>query len=141
MNPELSRWRWPLYALGTAMMAWGAWGQVHGADTKPARVAVLWVASALGHDLVIAPVVVVVGLLVRRLPRRGVVQGALLVAGGLVLVAVPALGRFGARADNPSVLPRDYRAGLLVALGVVAVVAGTVALLSRRRGARPVQPE
>lgn len=134
----MSRWRWPLYAAGTAMVAWGLYGQVLGDDTKPARVAVLWVAAALANDLVLAPLFLVLGLLGRRvLPGRlrGSVQGGVLVAGVLVLVAVPALGRYGARSDNPSVLPRDYTSGLLVALAVVAggtVLHAAVHLLRRR---------
>lgn len=133
MTPPLSPWRWPLYALGTAMMAWGVWGQVTGPDTKPVRVAVLWVAAALAHDLVLAPAVVLLGLLVRRVPGRGPLQGAALVALGLVLVAVPGIGRFGEKRDNASVLPRDYTAGLLLALGVVAVATGVVCVVRRLR--------
>ena len=46
----------------------------------------------------------------------------------VTLVAVPVLGRFGARADNPTLLDRDYVAGWLVLAG-----AGR-----RRRGRWPV---
>lgn len=120
---RMSPWRWPLYAVGTAMMAYGVWGQVYGESTKPVRVAVLWVVAALAHDLVIAPIAFTLGWLARRaVPGRvrASLQGAVLVAVGLVLVAVPALGRYGERSDNTSVLPRDYTQGLLVALGCVA---------------------
>ena len=125
--PPLSPWRWPLYAAGTAMIGWGVWGQLYGADTKPVRVAMLWLVAALAHDLVLAPLLVALGWLGRRaLPGRvrGSVQAGFLVAGVLVLLAVPALGRFGAKADNPSVLPRDYPRGLLIALALVLL--GTV---------------
>ena len=134
----MSPWRWPLYAAGTAMVGWGLYGQVLGDDTKPARVAVLWVAAALANDLVLAPLVLVLGLVGRRvLPGRlrGSLQGGAFVAGVLVLLAVPALGRYGARSDNPSVLPRDYTSGLLVALAVVGgatVLHAAVRLLRRR---------
>lgn len=117
------------------MMAFGIWGQVHGADTKPARVAVLWVIAALAHDLVLAPLIVAGGWVLRRAVRgkaRASLQGTIVVVGVLVLVAVPALGGFGRRSDNPSVLPLDYLSGLLLACGVVAL-GGAVHLVMHRR--------
>lgn len=134
VEPALSPWRWPLYALGTAMIGYGLWGQVYGDDTKPLRVAVLVVIAALVHDLVLAPLVLALGLLVRRLVPgriRASVQGAAAVAFCLLLVSIPGLGRFGARSDNPSVLPRDYTEGLLLALAVVVLGALAHALTRR----------
>ena len=136
--PSPSRWRYPLYALGTAMIGYGLWGQLYGADTKPVRVAVLVVAAALVHDLVLAPAVLLLALTLRRLlPRwvRARTQGAALVGFCLFLVAIPGLGRYGAREDNPSVLPRDYTEGLLLALAVVVLgtVLSAVAAKVRRR--------
>ena len=94
MNPPLSRWRWPFYAAGTAMTGFGLWGQVFGADTNPRRYAELLVAAALAHDLVLAPVVLLLGAASRPLLRgrlRGAVQAAAIVVGALLLVAVPTL--------------------------------------------------
>jgi hypothetical protein len=53
--------------------------------------------------------------------------------GGVTLMAVPVLGRFGARPDNPTLLDRPYL-GTWVALSVVtlAVVATAGALRARR---------
>lgn len=133
--PPLSPWRYLLYAVGAAMIGYGLWGELYGADTKPARVAVLVVAAALVHDLVLAPAVIVLAVLVRRLLPRWVhprLQGATFVAFCLFLIAIPGLGRYGAREDNPSVLPRDYTEGLLLALAVVALGA-VVSLVVRRR--------
>lgn len=135
----MSRWRYLLYVVGTAMIGYGVWGQVYGADTKPVRVAVLVTAAALAHDLVLAPVVMAVGLLVRRVlpqPLRPVVQGASLVAFCLLLVAIPGIGRFGARADNPSILPRNYTEGLLLALAVVVLAAALHLVRRARSGER-----
>ena len=138
--PPLSPWRYLLYAFGAAMIGYGLWGQLYGADTKPVRVAVLVVAAALAHDLVLAPVVLLLGVLLHRLaPLRHVrprVQGAAFVGFCLLLLALPGLGRYGAREDNPSVLPRDYTRGLLLALAVVVVgtvVLAVVAAVRRRR--------
>ncbi len=133
--PPLSPWRYLLYAIGAAMIGYGVWGQLYGADTKPVRVAVLVLTAALVHDLVLAPVVMVLGMLLHRLmphPIRPALQGAALVAFCLVLVAIPGLGRYGAREDNPSILPRNYTEGLLLALAVVALGAA-VQLVRRRR--------
>lgn len=138
-QPPLSKWRWVFYAVGSAMMAWGIWGQLFGDDTKPRRVFVLWVVAALGHDLVLAPTIVLLGVIARRVFRgrvRSSVQGAALVAGVLVLVAIPGMGRFGAKADNSSVLPRDYRLGLLLALGVVLTIACSHAVVDWLRARR-----
>ena len=94
--PPPSRWRWLCYAAGAAMIAFGVWGQLFGADTNPRRYGELLVVSALAHDLVLAPVVVLLGVLSRPVLRgrvRGLVQGAALVGFALLLIAVPTLRR------------------------------------------------
>ena len=133
---ELSRWRWAWYAAGAAMVGYGFFGLLSRPDTREVRWAVLLVASALAHDLVFAPLVLLLGRASRPLLRgrvRPVVQGALLVGVSLLLVALPALGRPGAKADNASVLPRDYVQGLLVSLAVVAGGALLLLVVPRRR--------
>jgi hypothetical protein len=52
----------------------------------------------------------------------------------VTLLAIPELGRFGARADNPTLLDRHYWLGwsVLVTLVVVGVGAGS-AVVARRR--------
>ncbi len=123
--PPLSRWRWVYYAAGTAMIGYGTWGQLFGEDTKPKRFGQLLVAAALGHDLVIAPLVLLLGIVARRVLHRrvrGTLQGAALVGFVLVLLAIPGIGRYGEKADNSSILPRDYTTGLMLALAVVGGV-------------------
>ncbi|MFF3510789.1 hypothetical protein [Streptomyces sp. NPDC002573] len=91
----------------------------------------LWLGGALLlHDAVIAPLVLVVGLLLVRGAGRGPVRGALVVAGALTVVALPVLLRPGPTA-NSSVLPLDYPRNWLLALGAVATV---TALLTAARG-------
>ena len=81
------------------------------------------------HDGVLAPLVVILGVLVVRvLPvwaRTPVVVG-FVVLGTTAVMAFPVLGRFGARPDNLTLLDRNYTGGWLVlaALVAVAVVAG-----------------
>ncbi|WP_405841205.1 hypothetical protein OG528_24125 [Streptomyces platensis] len=105
----------------------------------------LWLGGAVVlHDGLIAPLVLLAGLvLVRGGGRggvcggvRGPVRGALTVAGALTLVALPVLLRPGPRA-NSSVLPLDYWGNWLVAVGgVVMVTAVVLAARWFRRGRR-----
>ncbi|WP_413100022.1 hypothetical protein [Streptomyces sp. Inha503] len=91
------------------------------------------------HDVVIAPVVLLVGLALVRGGVRGPVRAALLVAGALTTVALPVLLRPGRRA-NSSVVPLDYPCNWLVMLVVVASVRAvrlTVRMFGDRRR-RPV---
>ncbi|UUZ59308.1 hypothetical protein [Nocardioides sp. B-3] len=75
----------------------------------------LWLAGGVVlHDFVLAPVVLLGALALRRwLPPswRSPLVVAGLVLGSTTLVAIPVLGRFGARPDNPSLLDRNYVAG------------------------------
>jgi hypothetical protein len=100
--------------------------------------AVVWLAGGVVlHDFVLAPLVVlVVWLGVTRLPEwaRAPAAAAFVVLGAVTLMAVPVLGRFGARADNPTLLDRPYVAGWLVFAGLVLGCAGVWAVARRRAG-------
>lgn len=86
----------------------------------------------IAHDARVAPAVVLAGVLVsRRLPRAWAapIVVATVVWGSLTLLAVPVLGRFGAKDDNPTLLDRGYLTAWWVGTAVVValvVVAGTV---------------
>jgi hypothetical protein len=120
-----------LGVLGLVVAAYGAW-LVVGLPSSWWPGLLTWLAAGVVlHDAVLAPVVVVVALLLRRVvpgPARGPVVVGAVVLGAVTLVAVPAIGRFGARPDNPTLLDRDYVAGWLVVAGLVVlgVVAATV---------------
>jgi hypothetical protein len=137
---EHGRLFWVCLAAGWAVMAVGVGGAiVNGGSTDPPALA-LWLAGSLvAHDLVVAPVVFVVGIAVRRsVPAwaRALVQGGLIVTGVLALYSIPLLGGFGRDAGNPSILPRAYGPGLLVALGTVWAAVGILlawAWRARRR--------
>ena len=90
---------------------------------------VVWLAGGVVlHDAVLAPLVVVVCALavlaLRSRAWRAAAAGGLVVLGTVTLTAVPVLGRFGAKADNPTLLDRPYVVGWF--LLVVLVVLGTV---------------
>ncbi|MBA2953114.1 hypothetical protein GON03_02245 [Nocardioides sp. MAH-18] len=129
--------RTALGALGLLLAAYGGWLLLsRGHDLL--GVATWLVAGVLLHDAVLAVVTVALGgLAVRLAPvalRAPLVVG-FVVLGPLTLLAVPVLGRFGARADNPTLLDRDYTTGWLVLAGLTAL-AVAVAALVRSRSAR-----
>jgi len=125
-----------LGALGTMGAAYGGWLAVsRGHDHLDLAV---WLAGGvLLHDGVLALAVLALGAVALRvLPQaaRAPAVVGFVVLGSLTLLAVPVLGRFGARADNPTLLDRGYWAGWLVVAGLTvgAVVAASL-VRSRRR--------
>lgn len=97
----------------------------------------LWLAAGVVlHDGVLALVVLAIGTVaVRLLPRPAKAPAVVgfVVLGSVTLLAVPVLGRFGARSDNPTLLDRDYTVGWLVLAGVVLVGVVTASLVGSRR--------
>ncbi|MEU1178389.1 hypothetical protein ABZ464_12185 [Streptomyces sp. NPDC005820] len=99
-------------------------------DVRDLPDVLVWMGGAVVlHDAVIAPLVLLAGLLLVRGGVRGPVRGALLVSGALTVVALPVLLRPG-RTANSSVLPLDYPRNWLIALVAVATV--TVLVLAVR---------
>lgn len=118
-----------LIGLGAAVSAYGGWLLLTRQDGGQILDALIWLASGVVlHDAVLSGLVVLGGWVVsRRLPEpaRAPVAIGVIVFGSLTLWAVPVLGRFGARADNPTLLDRPYLTAWLVsAVLVVAVGAG-----------------
>lgn len=115
--------RWVGYALGGALVALGCAGLVLSLD--PVGWA-LWVGGILvAHDAVLVPVVLLVGVAVRR--AGGPVRAGLIVAGLVTLATLPTVLALGRRADNPSILPLEYGRNLLIVLALV----GLITLVSR----------
>ena len=139
-------------ALAVAGLAIGAYGAFRLLELGWANVAatLLWLAAGVFlHDAVVAPATIALAALgVALLPRRlrGPSAGGLLVLGTVTIAAVPVLGRFGARGDNPTLLDRDYTAGWLVVAALVLagvglwVVAGQLSEASLERRAGPPDP-
>jgi hypothetical protein len=131
-----SRLFWPAVVAGGLIMGVGVRGLlVNAGDTVPRRWLVVFVGSALAHDLLLAPVVVLLGVAVARLVPvwvRPAVQAGLICSGVVVLFAYPLVRGFGRRADNPTILPLDYGRGLVVVLAAIWLVCGGLALLARR---------
>jgi amino acid transporter len=128
---------WIGLALGTPVIAWGIHGMLEASRrTHPAELARWIVGSALVHDLLVLPVVLAVAVVARRLVPPAAwpaVRWALATTGVLVLVSWPYVRGYGRRPSNPSLLPRSYGTGLLVALAAVWVVAVLMAWVATRR--------
>jgi hypothetical protein len=128
---------WISAAAGWAVIAWGLRGIFqHSLDTRPGNLARFVVGGVLLHDLLVAPVVILAGVLLARVVRgraRGLVQAALAVSGMVALFSYPLVRGYGLAANNPTSLPHNYTANLLVVLGVVWALAATAVILRLRR--------
>jgi hypothetical protein len=131
---------WLAVAVGWAVMGFGFAGALTEANRSHPRSLAIWMAGCLiAHDFVLAPIVFAVGKALRRVTSglgRSLVQACLFLSGVIFLVSIPVLGRFGERPDNPTLMPRNYGIGLVVALVTVwlatTAVFGVIALRRRR---------
>ena len=139
MSAAATAVRGGLGALGVAGTAYGLWLLAGQGAGQWFPVLVWAVGGVVVHDGVLAPLVVVLGVAVAvRAPAwwRTPVLLAAVVLGPLTLLAVPVLGRFGARPDNPTLLDRPYWLGYLLVVGVVVVLTTVSALRRRARASR-----
>ncbi len=100
------------------------------------------VGGLLVHDAVLAPIVVAISVvLIYLVPSRirPAVQGTLVVAGSVALVAIPVVGGWGRKPDNPTLLPRDYGLGLAIAIAII-LAAGAIAAARAARRPPPRRP-
>jgi hypothetical protein len=99
---------WSLLRLGISNLLW----------------TLLWLTGGIvGHDGLLAAVtlaLVAVGRPLLPVWARGPVAAGLVVLGTVTVMAIPVLGRFGARPDVPSLLDRSYGVGWLAFAGIVA---------------------
>ncbi len=128
---------WIGLAIGGAVMAYGVRGALEGLGTgNPTKLAIWVVGLDLAHDLVLAPVVVVVGLLLGRvLPHRlrGPVRTAAALSGLVVLFSWPLIRAFGRRPGNSSTLPLNYAHSVLILLAGIWLIAAIVVGIRWRR--------
>ena len=135
--------RGPLFWLsavaGWAVIFWGVRGALHHhIDTRPAELARFFVGGAVIHDLIFAPVVLGAGVLIARLVPgrwRAAVQAALLISGCAALFAWPEVRDYARVNHNPTSLPHNYTANLLVVVAAVWIATGLVTVVRRRGGA------
>ena len=126
-------------ALGVGALVYGAW-LVWELGSGQWLSLVTWLAAGvIAHDLLLAPFVVVLGVIASRvLPAyaRAPVAVGVILWGGLTLFAIPFLGRFGAEASNPTLLDRPYLVSWTAGTAVVAGAVVAASLLRRRPSRR-----
>lgn len=133
----MNRLRLLLGGLGVVVALYGAWLALSRQDAGQLVEIALWMAGGVAlHDAVIAVVVVMAALAGRRvLPHHWQAPAAigLLVWGSITLMAVPVIGRLGAREDNPTLLDRPYLATWLVATALTLLAVALAGLVRRQR--------
>ena len=128
---------WLSAAAGWAVIGYGLRGLLHHrVDTRPSNLATFLAGGALIHDLIVAPMLIIVGVVIGRyVPGRvrAVVQAALIVSGGLALFSYPLVRGYAHRLHNPSSLPHNYTANLLLVLAIVWTFAAAILVIRLRR--------
>lgn len=138
---------WGLTVVGLALLGFGVYGVwVHrgtGALNTRLRPLLTWgIGAIVAHDLVFAPLALVVGRGLRGVrPRllRAPVQAGLAVTALLTLLAWPLVRGYGVRASDPSRLPLNYTVGYVAVLVTVWLGCAVWAWL-RARAARRAPP-
>jgi hypothetical protein len=119
--------------LGWLVILYGVWGLFDASQrTNPDQWVRWFLGSLVAHDLVIAPLTFATGaFLVKRVrgSLRGSLQAGLIASAIIVLTVWPLVRGYGLREDNPSALPNNYVAGLML---VLTVVWSGVAILAAR---------
>ncbi len=125
-----------LMVLGVLIGGYGAWLLWEGSSSEDRISAGVWLlGGVIVHDVLISAAVIGLGLVATRLlpaAARAPSAIALIIVGPLTLIALPMMGGFGAKDDNPTLLDRPYVTSW-VALLVFSVVLVIVASLLRAR--------
>jgi hypothetical protein len=136
-----------LVVVGVLVIAFGAYVMV--TTVRPNRIwglATWLVGAVVLHDAILSPFVVAVGLLLRRSGRSlrpwvlVVVQAAVVLGSVLALVVLPEIAAKHHGQKNPTVLPFDYGARLLVVEGVLLLVVVVVLVIGVVRARRRLVP-
>ncbi len=132
MTGNLNNVRYAVGAVGIGVGLWGVWLIYGSADISDLiNIALFLAGGIIGNDGVIAVIALVAAALAMRVlpkPARAPAAVGFVVAGTISVVAIPFLGRFGAREDNPTLLDRDYVAGYGLIVLIVVVLVTVVAL-------------
>ncbi len=124
--------RYAVGGLGVGVGLWGAWLIFGSADFGDLLNLAIWMGGGvIANDGLIAVICLVAGAVTMRvLPKRarGLAAVGFVILGTISVVAIPFLGRFGAREDNPTLLDRDYVGAYLVLVVVVVVLLTVIAM-------------
>ncbi|HLY82972.1 MAG TPA: hypothetical protein VKQ71_08295 [Acidimicrobiales bacterium] len=140
---------WFSAAGGWTLIGWGLRGALHHhIDTRPPELARFVLGGALLHDLVFAPLVLGAGVVLTRIiPGRwqAPVQAGLLISGCAALLAWPEVRDYARVNHNPSSLPHNYTANLLIVVAAVCIGTALVTAVNRRGARRrapvPTEPD
>lgn len=136
-------WRIALVVVGIAFLAVG--GLVLLDDVVPKRYGgiLLWLAGAIViHDGIVAGLVIALNLMLRKVGRGvplgvlAIVQGAIVVGAIVSLIVFPQIVKQGIGTLNPTILPLNYAANLVLFYGVLVAVTALAILLYLRVTAR-----
>ncbi len=129
--------RWLVGSLGLALLGYGIVRIFQfSAATQPRQLGLWLVAALILHDAIFAWLVVGAGWLLARLVpgrARAYLQGGLITAGLVSVVAAPMIYRQGKSQPGQSLLERDYLANLLIIFACIAVGTGAAYLVRVRR--------
>ncbi len=128
--------------VGIPMMAWGVYTIfLHQLGNPPASVARFFIGGDVIHDVIVAPIAALVGVVIlRRIPTvaRAQVRAALFTSAIVVAIAWPGIREYGRmRApDNASVQPLNYATAVATVVAVVWFICGVWLLVDLRRSRR-----
>jgi len=134
-----------LVGVGVLLLAWGAFVMFDSVRLTRIPGVALWIAAAIVlHDAILAPIVFVFGIALRRAGRRAtgtiiaIVQGGIVVGSIVSLVAVPTIVAKNFAPANPTVLPLDYGLNLGIFWLVLAALTVGLSVWAVVRGRNPV---
>jgi hypothetical protein len=142
VKPETPRRPGPLaivtIAIGALVLLFGFFGLIFidPERTNPLNFFKWFGGGIIAHDGLVAPLVAVVALgIARFVPSRikAPVQGALFASAVVVGTTFPFWRGYGRRPDDPSALPNDYVAGVLIVLGLIWITAALFMAVAWRR--------
>jgi hypothetical protein len=126
---------WASAVAGWAIIGWGVRGALHHhVDTRPTQLARFVLDGVVLHDVVFAPLVLAGGVVLAKVVPgrwRAAVQAGLFVSGCTALFAWPEVRDYARVLHNPSSLPHDYTANLLIVVAAVWAAALVVSLARR----------
>lgn len=142
---SMKAWRITCATAGVLLLLYGAVSLLTNVPFGTLLVLALWLVGAVViHDGIVSPLVVGVGwFLHRTVPARArrYLQGGLLAAGLITVVAVPMIAQQGAVPASKALLQQNFALNLTVLVGVVAAVSLLLyAVRVAREGRRDAGP-
>jgi hypothetical protein len=119
---------------GVAAIGWGLWLLRDDGLERWRSQAVWFAGGVLGHDALIAPVVVLLGVAAARVwrPRvRAAIAVGFVIWATVTVAVANVLLPIGGRPDNPSLMNRPYVVAWIVFTGVVVIATAITAARGR----------